>query len=137
MQYLWRFQERESPRQYYQFHPPILLQFFVRVFRPYEHVQHKQRLHQLLSLGVQNKRTQKYKDLTPHYRHIVANKARHQTSHKRLHQGQYREQSQNPQYLKQLFQRQTYTQFCHFLLVYPTPKDEYQKDHETQPCHAQ
>ena len=44
----------------------------------------------MLNLGVQNKHTQKYKDLAPHFRRIAANKARHQTSHKLLHLVQYR-----------------------------------------------
>ena len=136
-QYLLKFPVQESPRQYCLLPQPILLQFFYLNVRPCELVRHRQTHRLLLNQGEQSTRIQKYTDLRPHFLHTAQHKAGRQRLHKSLHQVQHHALIQNPRRLMPHFQKQTYIQLNHFLLVYLTRVDEYQTDPEMLPCHVQ
>ena len=136
-QYLLKFQVQESPHQYYLLHQPILLQFFYLNVHPCEHVRHRQTHRLLLNQDEQNRHTQKYTDLRPHFLRTAQHKAGYQRSHKSLRLVLHHALIQNLRRLMPHFQRQTYILQSRFLLVYLTRVDEYQTDHEMPPCHVQ
>ena len=136
-QCLLKFQVLESQHQCYQLPQPILLQFFYLNVHPCEHVRHRQTHRLLLNQDEQNRHTQKYTDLRPHFLRIAQHKAGHQRSHKSLRLAQHHALIQNLRHLMPHFQRQTYILLNRFLLVYLTRVDEYQTDREMPPCHVQ
>ena len=136
-QCLLKFQVQESPHQYCLLQQPILLQFFYLNVRPCEHVRHRQTHHLLWNQDEQNRHTQKYTDLRPHFLRTAQHRADHQRSHKWLHPVQHLVLIQNLQHLMPHFQRQTYILQNRFLLVYLIRVDEYQTDREMPPCHVQ
>ena len=136
-QCLLKFPVLESLHQCYQLPQPILLQFFYLNVRPCEHVPHRQTHRLLLNQDEQNRHTQKYTDLRPHFLRTAQHKAGHQRSHKSLRPVQHHVLIQNLQRLMPHFQRQTYILQSRFLLVYLTRVDECQRDREMPPCHVQ